>query len=310
MNKKFEFNSIDLKYMNKYKNCNIYETTIYSVSSLKNPRDNTLIFANTLNEENQNRLKKIKNCIIILNESNSWFKLKCNCVLYVQRPRKEYAKILEFILKSQPIRYREYKFKDGYCIGENVLLGINTKIEPFVFIDHDVIIGENCIIKTGAKIKSNVVIGDNCIIKENCVIGDDGFGVERDNDGITYKIPHFGGVNIGNNVEVGALSCICKGTIEATIIEDYVKIDDCVFIAHNCSIGKGTFIIANAEISGSVHIGKMCWIAPNSCIREGIIIGDNTTIGIGAVVVENIDNDVVVVGNPARELVKHEISKS
>lgn len=302
MNRKFEFNSKLLKNISKYKDCYINETVIYSVSTLKNPKDNTLIFINILNEESINNLKKIKNSIIILNKSNYAFKTDLNCLLYVDRPRKEYAKILDFILKSQPKDNKSYILKDGYYIGENVNIGKNVVIEPFVFIDHDVIIRDNCIIKTGAKIRKNVVIGNDCVIKENCVIGDDGYGVERDEDGTTYKIPHLGGVNIGNNVEVGAMSCICQGTIEPTVIEEYVKIDDCCFIAHNCNIGKGTFVIANSEISGSVSIGKNSWVAPNACIKDGLQIGDNVIIGMGAVVVKNVDSNVVVVGNPAHKL--------
>ncbi len=302
MKKKFQFNCKLLKSMPEYKDYNINENIIYSVSTLKNPRDNTLIFGNALSEEDINKLKQIKNCLIILSKDNSYFCSDSNCLLYVDRPRREYAKILDFILKSQPKDNRKYTLKDGYYIGEGVFIGKNTIIEPLVFIDNDVIIGDNCVIRTGAKIRSNVIIGSSCVIKENCVIGDEGFGVERDEDGITYKIPHLGGVNIGDNVEVGALSCICQGTIEPTIIQDYVKIDDCVFIAHNCCIDKGTMIIANAEISGSVHIGTNCWISPNSCIRDGITVGNNTIVGMGAVVVKNIDSNAVVVGNPAKKL--------
>jgi UDP-3-O-[3-hydroxymyristoyl] glucosamine N-acyltransferase len=300
--KNFEFNCKLLKNMTEYKDKTINEIVIYSVSTLKNPRDNTLIFVNSLNEENIKKLNKIKSCLILLNKNNSYSCSNSNSLLYIDRPRREYAKILDFILKSQHKENKKYILKDGYYIGENVFIGKNTIIEPLVLIDSDVIIGDNCVIKTGAKIRGNVVVGNNCVIKENSVIGDDGFGVERDEDGMTYKIPHLGGVNIGDNVEVGALSCICQGTIEPTIIQDYVKIDDCVFIAHNCFVGKGAMIIANAEISGSVHIGNNCWIAPNSCIRDGITVGNNTIVGMGAVVTKNIDSNVVVVGNPAKKI--------
>ena len=302
MNIKFEFNSKFLKNMNEYKDNDISETIVNSVSTLKNPKDSTLIFVSLLNEDSINKLRNINNSIIILNENTPLSFSDSNCLLYVDRPRKEFAKVLDFILKSQPKENRKYILKDGYYIGENVCIGKNTIIEPFVFIDHEVKIGDNCIVKTGAKIRKDVTIGNDCVIKENCVIGDDGFGVERDEDGTTYKIPHLGGVNIGNSVEIGALSCICQGTIEETVIEDYVKIDDCVFVAHNCYIEKGTVIIANAEVSGSVHIGKNCWISPNVCIRDGIIVGNNTIIGMGAVVVKDIDSNAVVIGNPARKL--------
>ncbi|PRR75110.1 UDP-3-O-(3-hydroxymyristoyl)glucosamine N-acyltransferase [Clostridium thermopalmarium] len=302
MIRKFEFNSSLLKNIPQYKNYDLYNTTIYSVSSINNPKDNTLIFVNKLNEEHQKKLSKVKNCIILLNKFDLSFKLDHNCLLYVDRPRKEYAKILDFIIKGQSNKIQRYTYMDGYCIGEDVIIGENTIIEPYSFIDHGVTIGSNCIIKSGARIRQNVSIGNNCIIKENSVIGTDGFGVERDEDGTTYKIPHLGGVNIGNNVEVGALTCICQGTVEPTIIKDYVKIDDNVFIAHNCNIEKGTYIIANSEVSGSVSIGKNCWISPNSCIRDGLIIGDNSLIGIGAVVVKDIESNSVVAGNPAIKL--------
>lgn len=301
MDRKFEFNSKLLKNMDGYRDVYIKEVVIYSVSTLIKPKDNTLIFINNLNKEIINRLEQIKNSIIVISNKNSYFKSDLNCILNVNRPRKEYARILQLILSMQLKENRKYVLKDGYYIGENVTIGENTIIEPLSFIDHEVTIGDNCKIKSGAKIRSNVIIGDNCIIKENCVIGDDGFGVERDPDGTTYKIPHLGGVVIQNNVEIGAMSCICQGTIEPTVIEEYVKIDDCCFVAHNCNIGRGTFIIANSEISGSVSIGKNSWIAPNACIRDGIKIGDNVTVGMGAVVVKNIDNNELIIGNPGRK---------
>jgi UDP-3-O-[3-hydroxymyristoyl] glucosamine N-acyltransferase len=301
VDKKFEFNSKLLKNMDGYRDVYIKEVIIYSVSTLKKPKDNTLIFTNNLNKEIINRLEQIKNSIIVISNRNSYFNSDLNCVLNVNRPRKEYARILQFILSMQLKDNRKYVLKDGYYIGENARIGENTIIEPLSFIDHEVTIGDNCKIKSGAKIRSNVIIGDNCIIKENCVIGDDGFGVERDPDGTTYKIPHLGGVVIKNNVEIGAMSCICQGTIEPTVIEEYVKIDDCCFVAHNCNIGRGTFIIANSEISGSVSIGKNSWIAPNACIRDGIKIGDNVTVGMGAVVVKNVDNNELIIGNPGRK---------
>ncbi|OPJ58356.1 UDP-3-O-(3-hydroxymyristoyl)glucosamine N-acyltransferase [Clostridium oryzae] len=301
MKKKFEFNCSSLKSIVEYKNQNIKDTVIYSVSSINNPEDNTLIFANVLEQESIDKLKQVSNCLILLNSSKLQFFSESNCVLYVNRPRREYAKILDFILKSQLEDGEKFILKDGYYKSEGAVIGKNTTIEPFSFIDKDVIIGNNCIIKAGAKIRKNVIIGDNCIVKENAVIGDDGFGVERDEDGTTYKIPHLGGVRIGSNVEIGALTCICQGTIDPTVIEEYVKLDDCVFVAHNCFIGKGTVVIANAEISGSVKIGSNCWIAPNSCIRDGTTVGNNTMVGMGAVVVKNISSNSIVAGNPARK---------
>lgn len=298
MDKKFIFNS---KSLFVYLGHEIQmDFTIFSVSTSMSPRSNTLLFITNLTQEIIAKISKIEKCIIILsNEYRSFTSLQ-NLILYVDRPRKEYAKLLQYILEHQPLINRKYITSNGnFVLGENTTIGENTFIEPFCFIDHDVSIGNNCHIKSGARIRSNCIIGDNCIIKENSVIGSSGFGVERDETGITYKIPHIGGVVIHDNVEVGALCSIASGTIDPTVINSYVKIDDCVFIAHNCKIGKGTLLTANSEISGSVIIGENVWIGPNTSVKEKIRIGDRVLVGIGAVVTNDVDNDMTIAGNPA-----------
>lgn len=274
---------------------------LYSVSSINNPSNNTILFVNTISEDIINKIAKLNECLIIINNNYSdiFIPESKNIIIYSSRPRKVYARILKFMLDKQIINMNYSMQHNGYYIGENVEIGKGTIIEPFVFIDHNVKIGSNCVIKSGARIRQYSEIGNECVIKENAVIGSEGFGVERDDDRTTYKIPHLGGVKIGDNVQVGALTSIDAGTIEPTIIEDHVKIDDCVFIAHNCKIGKGTFVIANAEVSGSVNIGEGSWIAPNACIINKVNIGNDATIGIGAVVTKDVSDNTTVLGNPA-----------
>ena len=95
------------------------------------------------------------------------------------------------------------------------------------------------------------------MIKSGAIIGDQGFGFGFSHDKTPQRIPHNGGVIVGDNVEVGANNVICSGTFNPTIIEDHVKLDDLVFIAHNCKIGNKT-MIACAQLSGSVSIGSSC----------------------------------------------------
>ena len=112
------------------------------------------------------------------------------------------------------------------------------------------------IIEEGTKINHNVVISDNvkigknCYIKSGAILGEDGFGFDFEKDGIPIRIPHIGSVVIGENVEIGSNTVIVRGTLNDTIIEDNVKMDDQVCIAHNCKIGKSSLVIAFAEISG------------------------------------------------------------
>lgn len=297
---KFEANAKELIEAIYCKNINYSDFTLYSVSTIKKPQNNTLIFISQLTSEIKEQIDNLKQCLIITNKIEFEFKANNDSIIMqVENPRKEYAKILEYIMKNQKAAHNSKITEEGYSIGENVTIGRNTIIEPFVTIDHDVSIGSNCTIKSGVRINKYCNIGDNCIIRENSVIGGEGFGIERAENEISYKIPHLGGVIIGNNVEVGALTSVVSGTIEPTIIGEYVKIDDCVFIAHNCKIGNGTFIIANAEISGSVHIGRNSWIGPSSSIIQKVHIGNNVTIGIGAVVTKSVSDNEIMAGNPA-----------
>ena len=300
MKKKFIFNTKELKNLEAYKEKINKEINIYYVSAANNPKNNTLIFISDMDNDTLKKVNLIRESIILVNFDVNDELINNNLVLKVENPRREYAKILSYILNLEIKENQKFEINEqGYVIGKNVEIGKETMIEPFVIIGDNCKIGEKCIIRSGVKIRENTVIGNECSIKENSVIGDEGFGIERDENGKTYRIPHLGGVVLGNNVEVGALVAIAQGTIEPTIIEDYVKIDDCVFIAHNCKIEKGTYIIANAEISGGVHIGQCSWIGPSTAIIDNVNIGKNVTTGIGAVIIKNISDNEVVAGNPA-----------
>ena len=127
-------------------------------------------------------------------------------------------------------------------------------------------------------------------------------GIETDIDGRTYRIPHIGGVEIGNFVEVGALTTVCSGTIENTVIKDYVKIDDHVHIAHNVTLEEGVLIVAGTVIGGSTKIGKNSRTAPNTAIRNGLKIGSNVVMGMSARVNENLPDNIVVTNEKADTL--------
>jgi UDP-3-O-[3-hydroxymyristoyl] glucosamine N-acyltransferase len=202
-------------------------------------------------------------------------------------------------LKSILVRC-QYINRNGAFVADDAVIGEGTVIEPGAFVDHSVVIGSNVRVCAGAAIRSFTEVGDNTIIRENAVIGSEGFGFERDVDGTPIRLPHLGGVQIGRNVEIGALNSVCAGTIDPTIVEDNVKTDFLIHIAHNCVIGEGAIITACAELSGSVTVGRRVWIAPNVSITEGRQIGEGATVGIGAVVIKDVEPGAVVAGNPAK----------
>ena len=175
-----------------------------------------------------------------------------------------------------------------------------VRIAPGAVIEDGVAIGEGTVVGPNAVLRRGTRIGRWCEIQSAAVIGDAGFGFERDAQNRPLRMIHLGGVRIGDHVQVGALTAIARGALEDTVLEDYVKINNLCHIAHNCRIGWGTIIGACADLCGSVTIGRNCWIAPNCAIRQKIEIGDAAIVGMGAVVVKDVPAGVMVYGNPAK----------
>ena len=176
----------------------------------------------------------------------------------------------------------------------------SARIGPGAVIETDVTVGEGTVIGPNAVLRSGTQVGAWCEIQSGAVIGDAGFGFERDTDNRPLRMIHLGGVRIGEHVQVGALTAVARGALGDTVIEDYVKINNLCHVAHNCHIGWGTIIGACADLCGSLRIGRNCWIAPNCSIRQKLAIGDGAVIGMGAVVVKDVAAGVMVYGNPAR----------
>ena len=117
-------------------------------------------------------------------------------------------------------------------------------------------------------------------------------------------MPHIGNVHLKENVEVGNNVCIDRAVMGSTLLSENVKVDNLVHIAHGVKIGKNSLIIANSMIAGSVEIGENVWVSPSSSIRQKLIIENDALIGMGAVVVKNVEPSSVVAGNPAKPFPK------
>jgi UDP-3-O-[3-hydroxymyristoyl] glucosamine N-acyltransferase len=177
-----------------------------------------------------------------------------------------------------------------------------AQVSPHASIANDVHIGANTVIEPHVYLHSGTYIGSNCRIRCGADIGGDGFGYERLDDGTPLRFVHLAAVRIGDHVEVGANTCIARGTLSDTVIDDHVKIDNLVHIAHNCHIGLGAFVIAGAEVSGGVRIGPGAWIGPNAAIIQHVTIGAGAIVGIGAVVTKDVPARQTVAGSPAQEI--------
>ena len=163
-------------------------------------------------------------------------------------------------------------------VGEGAVIGNNAQLYPNTYIGKNVAIGNNTVIYPNVSIYANCIVGNNCIIHAGVVIGSDGFGFAPQADGSYKKIPQTGNVNIGNNVEIGANTCIDRATMGSTIIANGVKLDNLIQVAHNAEIDEHTVIAAQTGVSGSTKIGKYCLIGGQVGFVGHISIADGTKI--------------------------------
>lgn len=200
--------------------------------------------------------------------------------------------------------------------GKEGAVGKGTVISEEAEIDSTVTIGCNCSIVGSVKIgahtviehnvvlQGNVRIGESCHIHSGAVIGTDGCGYYTEDNGIVTKVEHFGGVEIGDKVEIGGNACIDRGTIDNTIIGDGSKIDNLVHIAHNVQIGKSVCVVAGAVVCGSAKLQDGAYVAPGGIIKNQLEVGENGFVGLGAVVTRPVGNEEVVIGIPAKPIRK------
>ena len=212
-------------------------------------------------------------------------------------PRLDFARVVKRFFLPEI----EMKIDPTAIISSDAEIDDNVYIGPLSTIGKDVIIKKGTLIHAGVHIYDKVIIGENVVIHSGTVIGADGFGYEKNSLGEMEKIPHIGGIIIEDNVEIGANTCIDRGTLDDTIIRKGAKIDNLVHIAHNVDIGENCVVIANSMVAGSVKIGKGSWIAPSVNILNKKNIGSNAVIGIGSLVLKNVKDDTTVYGFPAVE---------
>lgn len=216
-------------------------------------------------------------------------------LIYVKNPKRALATVGNFFFVKHPIPGihptaivdAEAEVADTATIGAYSVIG-------------KAVIGEGVVVSPFVRIYDKVTIGKECYIKEGAVIGGAGFGFEKDEDGNRFRFPQIGGVRIGDHVEIGSNTCIDRGALSDTVLEDYVKVDNLCHIAHNAHLGKNSVVVACAEVSGSCTVGEGTWVGPNACIRDQRTVGANSMVGMGSVVVKNIGDNEVWAGNPAK----------
>jgi UDP-3-O-[3-hydroxymyristoyl] glucosamine N-acyltransferase len=175
----------------------------------------------------------------------------------------------------------------GAIIGSGARIGARTVVGANSVVGDQACIGADCLLHANVTVYHRCEVGDRCILHAGCVIGSDGFGFAP-NEGGWEKIPQIGRVLIGDNVEVGACTTIDRGALEDTVIEEGVKLDNLIQVAHNVHIGAHTAIAACTGIAGSAKIGRHCMIGGAAMIFGHIEIADGTRISTNTLITKSL----------------------
>jgi UDP-3-O-[3-hydroxymyristoyl] glucosamine N-acyltransferase len=181
----------------------------------------------------------------------------------------------------------------GVAIGAFACIGAGVQVSAGARIAEHCVIGRHARIGAGSRLSARVTVADGCSIGERCiihpgaVIGADGFGFAL-HEGQWVKIEQLGAVRIGNDVEIGANSCIDRGALQDTVLEDGVKLDNLVQIGHNVRIGKHTALAGCAGVAGSATLGAHCTVGGGAVVLGHLHLVDHVHVSAASVVTRSI----------------------
>ncbi|MES2879996.1 MAG: UDP-3-O-(3-hydroxymyristoyl)glucosamine N-acyltransferase [Pseudomonadota bacterium] len=234
----------------------------------------------------QNQLAASKaGCVIVSPQMRDMAVLRGACIV-TDQPYLYFARVTQLWKKSlsRPVRAQVHP---------------SAVIDPGAVVHPQARIGALCVVERGARIgadtelKSRVTVGEDCVVGDRCllhsgvVIGADGFGFAQ-HAGAWEKIEQLGAVRIGNDVEIGANTCIDRGALQDTVIEDGVKLDNLIQIGHNVRIGKNTAMAGCVGVAGSATIGAQCTIGGGAVVLGHLTLADGVNISAASVVTRSI----------------------
>ena len=264
------------------------ETRVDHVATLQNASSHSLSFLS--NPKYRKFLGDTRAGIVILEEKHA--DASPVPVLICANPYAVYAQIAQLL---HPLPDLDAGIHESAVVSATARVSDSASVGPLAVIEAEaqigerVLIGPGCLVGKGARIGDDsrltanvtlchdVYLGNRCILHPGVVVGSDGFGMAQ--TGRKWiKVPQLGSVRIGDDVEIGAATTIDRGSVEDTVIEDGVKLDNQIQVAHNVHIGAHTVIAAKVGISGSTRIGRRCLIAGKAGFVGHVAICDDVVI--------------------------------
>jgi UDP-3-O-[3-hydroxymyristoyl] glucosamine N-acyltransferase len=189
----------------------------------------------------------------------------------------------------------------GACVvvGKDAVIGAGVMIHPNVTIYDGVEVGEGSVIHSGVALREGTLVGARVRIHNNTVVGSDGFGYAKDEEGRWLKIPQAGRVVIEDDVEIGAGTTIDCASVGETRIARGAKLDNLVQIGHSCTVGEDALVCAQVGLAGSSHVGRRVILAGQAGVAGHLTVGDDAVITAKSATSHNVPAGKIISGIPA-----------
>lgn len=247
--------------------------------------------------EHYSKSKVLTESLIIIDEIPDEVVQGSNQFCRVPDPRAAFIDALEWLVTSNGVDAHQYGFTKAATVSSRAHVADTAVIEPGVEIGPGSFISAGAVIKTGSR------IGENTIIRENVVIGSDGITLYRAKDGRLLKFPHVGGVFIGDSTEIGANSVVVGGILAPTNIGSEVVIGNLCNIGHGAIVDDGVWMSVGTLLGGHTCVHAGATIGMGVSVRDNLVIGEKASLGMGSVVVKDVESNHSMFGNPAKRMV-------
>ena len=223
--------------------------------------------------------------------------LPTTCFIAADNPKRQFARAVSRLFKPP----RSAGIHPTALVHQEAVIGSNVSVGAFAIIEK-VEIGQDCHIGSYSCIKHGSVLKDRVIIHEHVIIGSDGFGFVRAEDGRCEKFEHIGNVLLEDDVEIYPFCNVDRATLGTTRIRRGAKLDHYCHIGHNCEVGKDTLLTAGVVLCGGSQVGDRCWLAVNTIVKEKTKVGNDVVVGFGGVVMKDVPDGETWAGSPAEEI--------
>ena len=257
---------------------------ITGLATLSSACQHDLAFLN--HPQYRSQLQASQAACVVVSKSLAEEAFKRGCTLVVEDAYAYWARVTQY-WASLGVSSSEPLIHPSAYIHPMAHIHPTARVGPMCVVEAHASIGQGSWLKSRVTVSQRCTIGDDCILHSGVVIGADGFGFAPD-QGAWLKIEQLGAVRIGNQVEIGANTCVDRGALGDTIIEDGVKLDNLIQIGHNVTVGEHTAMAGCVGIAGSVKIGAHCTLGGGSIVLGHLQLIDHVHISAASVVTRSI----------------------